>query len=100
VRIIDTTKATVLPKVLTMDIPVGQVFRGVILGNNSERWVSGVFYKAWGAFRAQGKAHEAVIVRLDVPLMSPGFANVILYDTWVREYEPLDVELVIKGVLS
>jgi hypothetical protein len=101
-RVVDKTKTAERSQMLTTDIPVGQVFRGTVKGPNSGRLLSGVFYKAWGTARIFGVGrldHAAhILVRLDVPDLTPGYANVILYATVVRGYEPLDVELVITGV--
>lgn len=88
------------------EIPVGQVFRGEIWGVNAKAWRGGIFYKAWGPANVRGihdgfpttKTADVIVVRLDETISTPGYANINLYCSTVRNYEPLDVELVVKGV--
>jgi hypothetical protein len=90
----------------TNDIPVGQVFRGQIWGNYSKRWRKGIFYKAQGALgglltRSDGSQSkfDVIVVQLNEEKSpSDGFGNGWFTCSAVENYEPLDVEVVIKGV--
>lgn len=89
--------------VFVSEIPAGTVFRGSIWGPSARVWTKGLFYKAFGRWTATvGTKYECVIVRLDAherfeaPLGN--FANIWAAESSVRNYEPLDVELVIKGM--
>lgn len=85
------------------DIPTGTVFRGSIWGPSARIWTAGVFYKAYGPWvPSSGGRFQCVIVRLDshqkYSTAQGNFANLWAVESTVRNYEPLDVELVIKGV--
>lgn len=74
----------------TNDIPVGQVFRGEIYCNRSHVWTSGLFYKAFGTYlESQGAVRDFVIVRLDRPEGTSGYANLWDKCSDIRKYEPL-----------
>lgn len=86
------------------EIPVGTIFRGDIIGPHSGYTFSGIYYKADGSFiDTAGCGHDVCVVRLDKPGREQRgiatYANAFLICAEVRNYEPLDVELVIKGKL-
>lgn len=84
------------------DIPVGEVFRGsIVMESGATR--TGVFYKAHGPSydRKTNYRQEVSVVQLDTSGLwtdSSGkkWANTWSYCREVRDYEPLQVELVIK----
>lgn len=86
------------------DIPVGTTFRGVIIGPRSGLRFSGIFFKVDANFMDKFKnSHDVCVVCLDKPgatqYHDKKYSNSFLSCAEVVEYEPLDVELVIKGVL-
>lgn len=80
------------------NIPVGQVFKGTILYPVAGP-VTGIFYKAHGPWSQQsmGLRHDCIVISLDDSMSTGGrFANLTLECRVVENYEPLNVELVIK----
>lgn len=96
-KIQDLTRNPVGRIITTHEIPVGQVFRGKIIG--SVRSVTGIFMKTAGPLRSPRINGEVVVVQLDAYPEIPCFGNVRLSNQTVMGYEPLEVELVIKKVL-
>lgn len=99
-RVKDLTPTKHSRIVSTLNIPVGTVFRGTIVGKT--RNVTGVFYKTASgtrlsnALEASGRI-DLVIVQLNQH--DGKLSNVRFNPQTVLDYEVLDVELVIKGVL-
>lgn len=87
-------------------IPLGQIFKGSVYGNVSRCWTDGVFYKAnegiGGTYTANGQDYDlaVVVVRLDhagrQTFPTGTYANLWLRDAEVRNYEPVNAELVIS----
>lgn len=75
-------------------IPNGQVFRGEVYGKYYGTWVRGLFLKVHGGWRSSCE-HELLVVGLESH-SADGYSNIFTYCTPVRNYEPLEVELVIK----
>lgn len=107
-KIIDKTGGT-SKAVLLRDIPVRQVFRGTIIGRRRGFPVTGTFYKVCGPWRMPSRTGEFVsghdgdclVVALgesDADLFA-GRVAMWVEDADVRDYEALDAELVIRGVL-
>lgn len=107
-KIIDKT-VQAGPRTTTLnEIPVGQVFRGSVYSSRSNAFTTGTFLKAYGPWkycgdddRSKGQPNNVVVVRIDkFEGNPPGFCNLWTQCGLVTDYEPLDVELVIKGVLA
>jgi len=94
IKIIDECKVIKFTTTFN-DIPIGQVFRGTVLYKRAGP-TSGVFYKAEGRWNndKNGTA-DCLVVKLDGS--TPGWGNVSINCLTVENYEPLDVELIIKG---
>lgn len=90
-------------QILTLnDVPVGTVFRGTIVGFKVE--VTGIFFKQFGAWIPTDKhgtlererTRDVVVVQLDHP--TNDVPSIFNWCRTVKNYEALDVELVVKGV--
>lgn len=94
---------TPISTVFVREIPTGTVFRGSIWGPTARVWTTGLFYKAYRPWSgSRGDKYQCVVVRLDshekYTTPEGKFANLWAVESAVRNYQPLDVELVIKGV--
>lgn len=81
-------------------IPVGQVFKGVIISRTIGNRVRGLFFKANGPLSITDDDNiriirDVVVVRLDKVGYenSTGFSNIWLYCSNVEDYEPMDATL-------
>lgn len=88
------------PRTVTLtDIPVGQVFRGEVFGAESGVVTTGIFFKSagqWRSVRGGPIDMDGVVVRLDGE-GAPGHINLWVKGSNVKNYDPLDVKLVIKA---
>ncbi len=98
-KITDLTKAPASKETTLNAIPIGTFFRGEVWGRVRKEWVPGVFYKAAGPTNYNGQTFAEVVVVPVPPVTEGRWNNTFHYCTTVRNYEPLDVELIIKGVL-
>jgi hypothetical protein len=106
-KIVDKTAKLTFVTVRTEDIPVGTVFSGSIWAIRAKKYVTGTFYKAYGpntiqgpySFDGPGVPAVGIIVCLDRTSVLPGYSNLVLGSSSVKDYKPLDVELTVKGVL-
>ena len=99
-----TDKTSKLAKAISLnDIPIGTIFRGDVWGINAHKWTPGVFFKAHGKSKIISAIDscpaDVIVVKLTPPYSNPGYANVWLRCSAVKNYEPLDVEMVIHGIL-
>lgn len=104
ITIVDATQK----KVTTLnDIPIGQVFRGRIVGRTGTV-TGGIFYKAEGNFQdgmdREGRVitvrnYDCLVVRLDKAGKGvDGYANAWTRCVEVQDYEPLEATITLKKV--
>lgn len=93
-----------LTKTTLNDIPVGTTFSGTIIGAISGHCCTGVFYKAFGAWKnthapAPHPTHDCAVVRLDATSIGPLPTGNVGANLWIRcsvveNYKPLNLKLV------